>query len=571
MVLPPSIHPDTKRGYCWANLFGSLDPFPLFDSGKYVGRKNSGATSDRYESTSDRFQAVEVDLYSSKLDISTIKQITDGQGVSDRSASLMSIALKMCRKGFTDDEILSVLSDENHWISQAAFEHTRSPDRGVAVQWLRRYTLEKARFETHPLRLFEGQPDYTESVQSPEEGGRVVKEIRKESEGVLPDVTAKGLPRASLRNVAHILEHFMGGGLVGFNEFSCRPYFLKDTLYGGKKGAELTDHDDLALKHYIACHYRFEPSKELCFESHTLLAQKYRFHPVKQYLETLEWDGVGRLDSWLREAFRASGPLQYVQAVGRKVLCAAVARIYEPGCKFDYMTVLEGEQGKGKSMSLGMLVGTSWFADSLGDIHNKDVVDQMMGKWLIEVSELDSVRGREAEAVKAFVSRQVDRVRLSYARRSEDYPRQCIFIGSTNDEEYLTDATGNRRYWPVKVGAARREWLKQNRDQLWAEAKFRYELGEKLYLTPELEEVAKGEQEQRFEVDEWESEIRKMVEKDKSASHTSTALWRAINISASSGHPSHRDAIRIGKIMKRLGFKRAMRRIEDIPTKCWVM
>jgi predicted P-loop ATPase len=299
---------------------------------------------------------------------------------------------------------------------------------------------------------------------------------------------------------------------------------------------------------------------------------------VKTYLEGLdEWDGVARLDDWLIEAFQASGPVDYVRAVGRKVLCGAVARIYDPGIKFDYMTVLEGNQGEGKSMSLGMLVGASWFTDSLGDIHNKDVVDQMIGKWLVEVSELDSIRGREAEAVKAFVSRQVDRVRLSYERRAQDYPRQCIFIGSTNDEEYLTDETGNRRYWPVRVGTAKRSWLRKHRDQLWAEAKFRYELGEKLYLSKDLEAVAKGEQEKRFEVDEWKAEIKKIVMEDKKAPHTTTSLWRAVNITAANGHPQMGDTKRIGKIMRRLGYTRAEKTIPDEDdknktkrAKCWV-
>jgi putative DNA primase/helicase len=417
--------------------------------------------------------------------------------------------------------------------------------------------------------MFENATDYTKIKKSESEKKKDAKEIEAERDSVFPDIDGNGKPKSSLRNVVHSLEHFLGGALVGFNEFTCRPYFLKDTPYGGVSGREVSDKDDLALKHYLSCHYRFEPSKELCFEAHAVVAQKYKFHPVKDYLARLEWDGVPRLDHWLIDAFRASGPTEYVEAVGRKILCAAIARIYEPGCKFDYMTVLEGNQGEGKSMSLGMLVGPQWFTDSLGDIHNKDVVDQMLGKWLIEVSELDSIRGREAEAVKAFVSRQVDRVRLSYARRAEDYPRQCIFIGSTNDQEYLTDETGNRRYWPIHVGRARKAWLKENRDQLWAEAKFRYELGEKLYLTKELEAIARSEQEKRFEVDEWEAEVKKIVAKDEGGFFVTTELWRAIHSDNMNGHPQMGDSKRIGKIMRRLGFVRTIRRLDGVRSKGW--
>ena len=560
MVLPPSLHP-TGKHYIWAKSLLGAASLPTFEPGRFSSQSVRLHRDDQLASS---FRAV--DVYLADLDSATIDQIKKGIGVEDRSAALMSIAMKMCRRDFTDDEILSVLSNEDYWISEAAYEHTNSRDRGRAVKWLRKYTLEKARYETHPLRLFEGKPDYTQLKKTPAQKEKMKKEIKAEQDEVLPDRAGNGNPKSSLRNVVHVLESFMGGGLVGFNEFSCRPYFLKDTPYGGIKGREVTDQDDLNLIVYIASHYRFEPSQDTCFKAHTFLAHKHRFHPVKAYLETLEWDGLPRLDFWLREAFRASGPPEYIQAVGRKALIAAVARIYEPGCKFDHMAVLEGDQGEGKSMTLAMLVGQQLFTDSLGDIHNKDVVDQMIGKWLIEVSELDSIRGREAQAVKAFVSRQVDRVRLSYARRAQDYPRQCIFIGSTNDKEYLTDETGNRRYWPIKVGKARRKWLRENRDQLWAEAKYRYELGEKLYLSKELEAIARDEQEKRFEVDVWEGPIKEFIEKAEGYLQT-IEIYRGITLSV--GTPSMSEAKRIGRVMHRLGYENKNRKVNGVVSKRW--
>lgn len=566
MVLPPSIHPNGSR-YEWRDS-SPLAVVPVMP--KELRALRGGADYPSQNKSQNLFKAVEVDLYSSKLDIPTIKQITEGKGVEDRSAALMSIAMKMCRAGFDNNEILSVLSDENHWIAEAAFDHTQSRSRLRAVKWLKTYTLEKARYETHPLRLFENRPDYSNLSKSPKAEKKNLKGVEEDKRLVLPDLDGNGKPKSSLRNVVHILEHFMEGGLVGFNEFASRPVFLKDTLYGGTKGREVSDTNDLALKHHVACHYRFEPSKEICFEAHTLIAHKYRFHPVKAYLESVEWDGTDRLDGWLREAFCASGPRDYVSAISRKVLIAAVARIYDPGCKFDYMTVLEGNQGEGKSMSLGILVGPEWFVDRLGDISNKDVIDQMLGKWLIEVSELDNVRGREAEAVKAFISRQVDRARLSYARRAQDYPRQCIFIGSTNDQEYLTDETGNRRYWPVRVGIANRKWLKENRDQLWAEAKFRYELDEKLYLPPELEVVARGEQEKRFEVDVWEPKLKEIVAKSADEVFQTVELWKALHDSPVVGFPNMTEAKRIGRIMHRLRYVRITKRVDGILSKCWI-
>lgn len=562
MVLPPSIHPSGKS-YEWKRQV-SFGEYPTFRSVAQGTDRRNEKISRRQDSDPHSFQAKEVDL--SRLDHDTISLIEDGTS-EDRSAALLKIAMKMCRAKYTDDDILSTLSSDSHAIAEAAYDHTGSRDRRKAVEWLRKYTLLKARHETHVMRLFDNKPDFAEAIPLKKEK---LEEIVSEMDETFPDVEKSGKPKTTLRNVVHALEKFLGGAVVGFNEFSCRPYFLLDTAYGGKKGIEVADTHDLALKHHLSCHYGFEPSKELCFEAHSIIAQKQRFHPVKKYLETLTWDGVLRLDQWLVDAFRAVGPHEYLQAVGRKVLVAAVARIYEPGCKFDHMAVLEGNQGEGKSMSLGMLVGPQWFTDSLGDIHNKDVVDQMIGKWMVEVSELDSIKGREAEAVKAFVSRQVDRVRLSYARRAEDFPRQCIFIGSTNDKEYLTDETGNRRYWPIQVGLARRKWLRENRDQLWAEAKFRYELGEKLYLSKELEQVAKGEQEKRFEVDEWEGELKQITTSQEEPFIT-TELWRVLNAGMANGHPSMYDTKRIGKIMRRLGFIRSTQRVDkSLPIKCWV-
>ncbi len=558
MVLPPSIHPSGKA-YRWKTPC-NCRRLPSFDLSRFQRRTNESRPSKNL-----LFVAQEVDLYESRLSIPTIKMIEDGEGVQDRSADLLSIAMSMCRAGFNDNQILSVLSDENYFISEAARDHTQCNDRARWVQWLDRYTLQKARWETDIMRRFDNKPPMKKL--QPELVESIEVEIEEEKKLVLPDINGQGLPKSTLRNLVHILEDFMGGGLVAFNESSARAYFTRDTLYGGVKGHEIANRDDLALKHYVACHYRFEPSKELCIEAHSVVAQKYKYHPIRAYLEGLVWDGKPRLDSWLIDAFSAVGPKDYIAAVGRKVLTAAVTRVFEPGCKFDYVMVLEGNQGKGKSMSLAALASQAWFTDGLGDIKNKDVVDQMTGKWIIELGELASIRGTENEHIKSFFSRQVDRVRLSYERRSEDFPRQSIFIGSTNAKEYFTDETGNRRYWPIQIGDIDRSWVKKHRDQLWAEAYVRYLDEEKLYLDDELETVARKEQEKRYEVDEWEASIKSIIKKTKGP-YRSIELWQAIHLT--NGQPTRADINRIGKIMHRLGFIRKSQRIDDVVTKCWI-
>ncbi len=565
MVLPPSIHPSGEP-YVWKKPLSWEKNLPVFDPGQWQEKSNLNATKYQ-EISNSKFIPEEVNLRAMRLPDELVSLIEEGRGHEDKSSDLFYAAKQMCLWRFTDNQILSALSDPNNWISIVGREHTGSTNRDKIVRWLNNYTLLKAREETNPMRFFSHPPEHVKLTAKE----AVVEEakIKNDNKSVLPDLGKGGWPKSTLRNMVHILEQLMGGGLVGFNEFSARAFFLKDTPYGGKKGREIADHDDLALKHYVACHYRFEPSQTLCFEAHSFVARKYAHHPVRNYLSSLVWDKTPRLDTWLVKAFGALGPKDYVRAIGRKVLTAAVARVFEPGIKFDYVMVLEGDQGKGKSMSLGILASRAWFTDGLGDIKNKDVVDQMTGKWIVELGELASIRGSENEHTKSFLSRQVDRVRMSYGRRSEDYPRQSVFIGSTNASEYFTDETGNRRYWPLKIEKADREWIRSNRDQLWAEAVTRYELGEDLYLSEELESVAREQQNKRFEVDEWEVEIKRIVKNSEASIFTTLELWRAINITNGNGQPSPYDMRRIGRIMHRLKFKRTTAIIKGVAGKCW--
>lgn len=566
VVLPPSIHPDSGMKYAWSSPL-TVKHLPVFFPENFTAQRQEKKASQGDKPTGLQFKACEVDLWGSKLSPAMIRLIEDGTGCQDRSASLLAVAMSMCRTGFTDNEILSVLSNPNYWLAQAAYDRRRG--RRSAVEWLYTHTLLKARHETHVMRYFDNPP--TRAARLPvtkKKAAQTRDSLSEDLKQALPDRTNQGKPQASLRNIIHVLEHYLGGGLVGLNEFSNRVYFLKDTPYGGKKGEEVSDFHDVALKHYVACHYQFEPAASLCFEAHMLLARKYRFHPIREYLASLEWDGVPRLDSWLTKAFNVTGPDEYIKAIARKTLVAAVKRVFNPGCKFDHVLVLEGNQGEGKSMSLSILATPAWFTDGLGDIHNKDVVDQMAGKWMIELSELASIRGRESEHVKAFLTRQVDRVRMSYGRRSEDYPRQSVFIGTTNAFEYFTDESGNRRYWPARVGEANTVWLKKHRDQLWAEAMMRFELGEDLYLTKEVEAIARKEQEKRFEVDDWETSIKVIVKDDAVGdTHTTNEIFSALSIT---GMPTMADSKRIGRIMVRLGFRRTAKRLNGVLGRCWI-
>ncbi len=200
-----------------------------------------------------------------------------------------------------------------------------------------------------------------------------------------------------------------------------------------------------------------------------VIAQNNPFHPVRDYLDTLRCDGEARIERAVAEAFGAE-PTPLNAALIRKWFVGAVARAHEPGCKLDTMLVLEGDQGAGKSTALRILAGDEFFVDTPIDVRSKDGYSKLRGKWIVEWQELESIRRADQSAVKAFLSSSTDRYRQSYARNDHDYPRACVFAGTTNHAEFLSDETGDRRYWPVKVGEINLGLLREWRDQLWAEA-----------------------------------------------------------------------------------------------------
>lgn len=238
------------------------------------------------------------------------------------------------------------------------------------------------------------------------------------------------------------------------------------------------------------------------------------YHPIREYFAALPpWDGVARVDTLLIDYLGAADNA-YTRAVSRKVLCAAYRRIKEPGIKFDYMPVLNGAQGIGKSTFIANL-GMDWFSDSLtlSDMNDKTAAEKLQGYWILEIGELAGMKKADLDKVKAFVSRVDDKYRASFGRRVTSHPRQCVFFGTTNSENgYLRDITGNRRYWNIKLSGSSkyRPWQMTSElvRQIWAEVMILADAGEKLYLPPDLEEYAKEEQREAMEHDEREGLVR---------------------------------------------------------------
>ncbi len=313
--------------------------------------------------------------------------------------------------------------------------------------------------------------------------------------------------KPTIRNTVNYLlcKEYPFLGILKYNEFTNDIMFTSPApWHNGKKLTSWTDSDAINFKYWLSRVRCFNVSTQLCQEAAIIAAEKFRFHPVRDYLKSLEWDGVPRLDTWLNKFAGVEDNL-YTRAVARKTLIGAVARVFNPGVKFDTMLVLEGEQGIGKSTLIAIL-GGDWYGDVSITDSDKDTIDAMRGNWVIEVSEMVCSRKVDTDKLKSFLSKTTDRVRLAYRRNAEDYPRQSVFIGTINPEEgsgYLKDTTGNRRFWPVVCKRVDFAGLKENRDQLWAEAVSRYFKGEKLYLEEDVLQMAHFETEKRRQRDPW--------------------------------------------------------------------
>ena len=328
---------------------------------------------------------------------------------------------------------------------------------------------------------------------------------------------ANGTPAKTVDNVLIILEHDpLLKGKLAFDEFANRGLVLGALPWDIRTSRrQWTDTDDAGLRHYIEKVHGIT-GKERLLDATALCAFKQRINDVQQFLKSLSWDGVKRLDTSLIDYLGAEDNL-YTRAVIRKSLAAAVARAMEPGTKYDYMPIFSGPQGIGKSTFLRLL-GLRWYSDSLTTFEGKEAREMVQGTWINEIGELNGMSRSEITAVKQFLSQQEDIYREPYGRRTNAYPRRCVFFGTTNDAEFLRDRTGNRRFWPVDVGKQppRKSVFKDLQGevmQIWAEAFVTWQLGEPLYLSGEAEHIAMQEQETHRESNAKEGLIRAFVEK----------------------------------------------------------
>jgi predicted P-loop ATPase len=388
--------------------------------------------------------------------------------------------------------------------------------------------------------------------------------------------------KTNIHNTVQLLsmdEHAPLFDNLRYNLLTDRIEFIKEPGWN-KPHSTWEDSDAIHCKVHLARKHKFNAATALIHEAAVYIAMQKSYHPIRNYIQALKWDSKPRVDAWLT-AYAGAADELYTRTLGRKFLAAAVTRIFNPGCQCDYVLVLEGAQGIGKSR-LCRILAQPWFTDAAFDPRNKDAIDIIRGNWIVELAEMEALSKYEAKTLKAFITRRVDRARPAYGRSVMDFPRQCAFIGTINPESegYLHDTTGNRRYWPVMIRGVDFKALEADRDQLWAEAYQLYLRGERLYIDDQkLGEVVQEEIAKRQSEDPWKPVIGGWVEKNKEIfTRRENKLGQKLNpliavelkdiytscLGAAIAQFSHRDAMRMAVCLKQLGFKKQRLRKDGV-------
>jgi predicted P-loop ATPase len=439
----------------------------------------------------------------------TIKTGGDYQDIGKRSDGVWYVIMEMLRRGYICSTIKSVLLNTANKISDHIFDQAQP--------------LEYAR-----------------------------KQITKAKKAITLSRDDKDVPYKTQNNIRIALLKL--GVTLRYDEFADRTLIKGLPDFGPTLDDAALDRIWLLMEH----RFRLSVQKDLMRTVVIDTARLNKFHPVRDYLAQLKWDGVERIDKWLI-VYGGAEDNKYTRAVGALLLIAGVRRIRKPGCKFDEMVILEQEvQGTDKSTALSTLAGRDeWFSDDLPlNIEGKQVIEALRGRWIIEAGELSGMRRTDVQHLKAFLSRQVDRARLAYGRITSEVPRQCVIVGTTNDQEYLRDTTGNRRFWPVKCKRFDVEGLKKDRDQLWAEAAHREANGASIRLAQELWGAAGEEQAKRLAEDPWVYALHEAFEHlDGSAKKISMGtVWTILEVKGA--QQTQEQSRRVGDAMRKLGWER---------------
>ncbi len=386
-------------------------------------------------------------------------------------------------------------------------------------------------------------------------------------------------PLRCTENVETILEYDdRWKGVLAFDEFAQKCVTLKEPpwcLDDGKgrpwkKGQPWTDTDDTLLEIWLGRHFGLRPGILAVARAAQAVMERNRIHPVQDYLRALTWDREPRLETWLAK-YLGVEDTPYVRLVGRWWLTSAVARMLRPGCKADHVLIIEGPQGRRKSTALATLFGEEWFTDNVSDLGSTQTCLQIQGAWCIELAELDAFSRAESSKAKEFFARKRDRFRPPYGRRVIELPRQCVFAGTVNLDAYLKDATGNRRYWPVKCGEVDIELLKRDRDQIWAETIVWFKDGAEWWpVRPDEVKALQKQQEDRYQKDEWEDMIANWLYTRGSTAPLTTEEVACDGLSIEKSRIDMICQKRIANALRRLGYKRSQRTVGGVIRRCFI-
>lgn len=378
------------------------------------------------------------------------------------------------------------------------------------------------------------------------------------------DCTERG-PRPTMANVVKVLQTdpTLGADHLYYDPFTDRVTIANSPI------RSWIDEDDYQLTVYLQQTIGMaQISDQVVSKAVRLAASQRPRHSVCEWFETLRWDGESRLetafeDYWGVDDFR-SHPQEYVRAISKNFILGMVARIERPGCKLDTMPVFEGAQGVLKSSALELLASPRWFATARDTVGTKDFLLTMRGKLIIEIAELDAFSKAEITAIKNTMSTPIDTYRPPYGRVARDYPRQCVFAGTTNKDDWATDPTGGRRFWPIKCGHIDLPALKAARDQLFSEAVVRIRAGETWWETPDSTAHV---QRDRHAEDVWTDTVLLWLTGRGDAT-SAEVLLGALKFRESD--IGRREQNRIGDILRHLGWKRQTVRRGGGPVKAWV-
>jgi len=533
---PPRHDPAT--GEIYDGPLGEEPPHPEYDPGEVYDRDPAQAPAP---------DNVSVDLLVKMLPPKLRARITEPT-VGDRSKNLFFVIRALAEKDVPDTLIESII---------------RANPQGVGAEYVDRNDLGN---EIQRIRSAKGSKQPKAISGSTDQDGDWYRRCIHGQDGTVLSNLANAL--LALR------EDPAWDGVFSYDKMEVSALLNKPIVRADGTAAiegpfprPVTDNDVGAVQEWLQIAGLPKLSKDTTHQAVDMQAVAAGFHPVRDYLAALTWDGIPRLAGGLNGDFERIEPwlarylgaddTPYVTHIGVMFMTAMVARVFNPGCKADYMLILEGEQGIRKSTACGILAG-KWFSDNMPEnVAGKDASQHLKGKWLIEIAELHAMNRADATALKAFITRTIEKYRPSYGRKDVHEPRQCLFIGTTNKAVYLRDETGGRRFWPVKVGVTHEldtDALIRDRDQLFAEAVHLFKSGKTWWPDSSFEaEHIAPQQAARFETDAWEDRIHEFLS-DKGRVTVLDVAQHGLSMEvAKLGTMEQR---RITTILERLGWER---------------